>query len=323
MKIAVIDDYSDVFRNCTCYARLKDHEVVIFHDIVKDLDVLAGRLKDADALVLTQSRSKFPRAIIERLPKLRMIAQTGRTTTHLDVAACTEKGIIVATAGADATRAVAELTWALILAALRHIPHEVAQLKQGAWQSTVGTGLNGKTLGLYGFDNACAIVAGVAKAFGMKVICWEGPEPNAKAREAGCESTNRDALFADADVLSLHGTLTKDTRGSIVAADLARMKPTALLVNTDRAQLIADGALVEALKRGRPGHAAVDVYETEPVLGGTHPLLGLPNAVCTPHLGNVEWGVLEKLYSGAMDGLLGFASGKPVNVHNPEVLQKK
>jgi D-3-phosphoglycerate dehydrogenase len=274
-------------------------------------------------VVLTQGRSRFPRSVIEQLPRLRFIAQTGRTTSHLDVAACTERGILVATAGANASPAVAELTWGLIIAALRHLPQEIGRMKQGAWQSTVGTGLQGKTLGLYGFDAVASTVGAVGRAFGMQVLCWEGQEPGGKAREAGFDApASREALFENADVVSLHIALGKETRGSITAADLARMKPTALIVNAMRAPLIADGALVEALKRGRPGHAAVDVYEEEPVVGGNHPLLGLPNAVCSPHLGNVEWGVLEKLYAGAVDGILGFAAGKPVNVINPEALGK-
>ncbi len=323
MKIAVIDDYSDAFRQCACYARLKDHDVVVFRDTVKDPNQLAARLNDADAVVLTQQRSRFPRTVIEQLPKLKLIAQTGRNTSHLDVAACTEKGIIVATAGADASHAVAELTWGLILAALRHIPYEVGQLKQGTWQTTVGTDLHGKTLGIYGFDLVGGIVAGVGRAFGMQVICWEGQESQRKALGAGFAApASRDAFFESADVVSLHIALNQETRGGISAADLARMKPTALLVNAMRAPLIAKGALVEALKRGRPGFAAVDVYEEEPVVGGNHPLLALPNAVCTPHLGNVEQGILEKLYGGAIDGILGFACGKPVNVFNPEVIRK-
>jgi len=323
VKIAVIDDYADAFRQCRSYARLEGHEVTVFRDTEKDPGRLAARLKDAEVVVLTQARSRFPRAVIEQLPRLRMIAQTGRNTSHIDVAACTEKGILIATAGADASHAVAELTWGLILAALRHIPHEVERMKQGEWQNTVGTGLHGKTLGLYGFDLAAGIVGGVGRAFGMQVLCWEGPEPGGKAREAGFDApSSRDALFESADVVSLHIALNKETRGSIIAADLARMKPTALIVNAMRSKLIADGALAETLKRGRPGWAAVDVYDEEPVVAGTLPLLGLPNVVCAPHLGNVEWGVLEKLYAGAVDGILGFAAGKPVNVFKPEAIQK-
>lgn len=323
MKIAVIDDYPDAFRQCPGYERLKSHEVVVFRDTVKG-EQLVSRLENADVAVLTQQRSRFPRAVIERLPALKLIAQTGRNTSHLDVAACTERGIVVCTAGADASHGVAELTWGLILGALRHIPHEVQQLKLGKWQSTMGTGLHGKTLGLYGFDLVAAIVAEVGKAFGMKVVCWDKPEAQARAREAGLGiATNRDEIFAGADVLSLHIALDKDTRGGITDVDLARMKPTSLLVNAMRAPLIAPGALVTALNMGRPRYAAVDVYEQEPVVGADHPLLALPNVICTPHLGNVEQGILNKLYNGAIDNILGFASGKPVNVFNAEALRKQ
>jgi D-3-phosphoglycerate dehydrogenase len=220
--------------------------------------------------------------------------------------------------------ATAELAWGLILAALRHIPHEVQQLKQGVWQTTVGTGLHGKTLGVYALGRIGGIVAQVGKAFGMQVTCWGRDASQAKARAAGYEvPASREVFFERADIVSLHIPLNKDTRGIVTAADLARMKSTALLVNTSRAPIVADGALVDALKKGQPGFAAVDVYENEPVVGGNHPLLKMPNVVCTPHLGYVEQNTYESYYGAAIDGILGFAAGKPVNVLNPEALVKK
>ena len=324
MKIAVIDDYQDAFRKLNCFARLKDHEVVLFHDTEKDPAKLAARLEGAAAVVLTQQRSPFPRALVEKLPAtLQLIAQTGRNTGHIDVAACTEKGIVVAAAGGGTSYATAELAWGLIIASLRSIPHEVGQLKQGVWQTTVGTGLHGKTLGIYALGKIGGCVAQVGKAFGMKVTCWGREASLAKARELGYEvPASREAFFANADVISLHIPLNQETRGIVTAADLARMKPTALIVNTSRAPIIAAGALADALKQGRPGFAAVDVYEEEPVTGGNHPLLKMPNAICTPHLGYVEKSTYESYYGTVIDSILGFASGKPVNVLNPEALTR-
>ena len=329
MRITALDDYPNAIRRLDCFARLGAHEVTVFHDTEKDPAKLAARLKDADVVLLTQQRSPFPRAVIEKLPKLRLIAQTGMLTSHIDVAACTENGIIIAGAWRGTSYSTAELTWALILASLRHIPHEVAQLKQSVWQTTVGTGLREdtgrlrKTLGVYALGKIGGCVAQVGKAFGMKVTCWGREASQAKAREAGYEvPASREAFFEGADIISLHIALNNETRGIVTAADLARMKPTALIVNTSRALIIQEGALVAALKQGRPGFAAVDVYEDEPVVGGNHPLLKMPNVICTPHLGYVVDSTYEYLYGTAIDSILGFASGKPVNVLNPEVLAK-
>ncbi|MCW5603079.1 MAG: D-2-hydroxyacid dehydrogenase family protein [Burkholderiales bacterium] len=324
MKIAVIDDYQDAFRKLKSFPRLKEHEVVVYNDTEKDPVRLAGRLKGADAVVLTQQRSRFPGAVIELLPDLKLISQTGRNAGHIDIAACTGRGIVVSGGGGGKPDTTAEFTWGLILAALRHIPYEVQRLKEGYWQSTVGTGLNGKTLGVYAYGRIGSIVARVGKAFGMNVVCWGREGSTAKAREAGFEvAASREAFFESADVLCLHLPLNKETRGIVAAQDLARMKPTALLVNTSRAPIIAEGALVAALKAGRPGFAAVDVFEDEPVLGGNHPLLKLDNALCTPHLGYVEQATYESYYGVAVDQLLAYAAGKPINVLNPEALEKK
>ena len=324
MKIAVIDDYQDAFRKLACYARLKGHDVAAYHDTEKDPAKLAALLKDAEAVVLTQQRSAFPRAVVERLPKLKLISQTGRNANHIDLEACTEKGIIVSAGGAGNPNPTAELTWALILAALRRIPQEVQRMQAGKWQGSVGIGLAGKTLGVYAYGRIGSLVAGVGKAFGMKVVCWGRDGSTARAREAGFEiAASREAFFENADVICLHLPLNRETRGIVTAQDLARMKPGALIVNTSRAQLIAGGALIASLEQGRPGFAAVDVYEDEPVLGGNHPLLKMDNVVCTPHLGYVEQGTYESYFGAAVDHILAYAEGKPINVLNPEVLEKK
>lgn len=324
MKIAVLDDYQDAFRTLSCFARLAGHEIRVFHDTVKEPEALAARLGDVDAAVLIQQRSALPRAVVERLPDLKLVSQTGRNVGHIDLPACTERGIIVSAGGAGSPNATAELAWGLILAALRHIPQEAERLKSGLWLGSLGTGVAGKTLGVYAFGRIGRIVAEVGRAFGMHVLCWGRAGSTAQAREAGfAGSESRDVFFATADVLSLHIPLNAESRGIVTADDLSRMKPTALLVNTSRAQIIEGGALAAALQKGRPGFAAVDVYEDEPVLGASHPLIGMNNALCTPHLGYVERSTYEALFGVAVDQILAFAAGQPINVMNPEVLGVK
>jgi len=324
MKIAVIDDYQDAFRTLRCYAKLKGHEVLVYNDTEKDPARLAERLKDVDAVILTQARSAFPRALIERLPKLRLISQTGRSTGHIDVDACTEHGVVVSAAGFATPHPTAELTWRLILAALRHIPYEVQRLREGHWQSTLGVCVQGKTLGIYAYGRIGSLVANVGRGFGARVLCWGRDGSLARAKEAGYEvAESRKAFFADSDILSLHLPLNTETRGIVTRADLARMKPTALIVNTSRAGIIAADALVEALKAGRPGFAAVDVFEDEPVLGAAHPLLKMDNVVATPHLGYVERENYELYYGIVIDQILAYAGGDPINVLNPAAVGKK
>jgi D-3-phosphoglycerate dehydrogenase len=257
----------------------------------------------------------MPRGLIEQLPKLKMISQTGRNTAHIDLVACKERGIVVCAGGGGGADATAELAWGLIIAAARHIPAEVQALKEGRWQTSLGTGLAGKTLGVYAFGRIGSIVARVGKAFGMRVVCWGRQGSLAKASEAGFEvAASREAFFANSDVVSLHLPLNKDTQAIVTASDLMLMKPTAILVNTSRAGIIESGALVAALQNGRPGRAAVDVYETEPVLRADHPLLKLSNVVCTPHLGYVEKDIYEGLFTAAIDQVLAFAVGQPINI---------
>lgn len=317
MKIAVIDDYQDAFKRVAAYSKLEGHDVVVYNDTEKDPQKLAERLKDAEAVVLTQQRSPFTRAIIERLPNLKLISQTGRNASHIDVAAATEKGIVISAGGGSSPNPTAELTWAIILAGLRHIPEEVQNMKEGRWQSTVGVGLKDKTLGIYAFGRIGSIVAGVGRAFGMKVVCWGREGSTAKAREAGYEvATTREAFFETADIVSLHLPLNKETRGIVTAEDLGRMKPSAMIVNTSRGPIIAQGALESALKKGRPGMAAIDVYDSEPVIDADYPLLRMKNVICTPHLGYVEERIYESIYAVAIDQILAYAEGKPINVVN-------
>jgi len=324
MKIAVIDDYQNAFKTLKCFSKLSGHEVVVYTDPETDLTKIAERLKDADAVILTQQRTYFPRALIEKLPKLELIGQTGRAATHVDLAACTEKGIIVSAGGAGNPNATAELTWGLILSALRNLPFEVRRFKEGHWQSTLGIGVNGKTLGIYAYGKIGSIVAAAGRAFGAKVACWGREGSTARAKAAGFEvAKSREEFFSNADIVSLHLPLNKDTRGIVTRDDLARMKPSALIVNASRAGLIADGALVEALKSGRPGMAAVDVYEQEPVLNANHPLLKMDNVICTPHLGYVTRESYEEYYAVVVDDIVAFAAGKPSNVLNPEAIGKK
>jgi D-3-phosphoglycerate dehydrogenase / 2-oxoglutarate reductase len=324
MKIAVLDDYQNAFRTLKCSPKLSGHEVVVFTDTETDLGKLAEKLKDADAVVLTQQRSSFPRALIEKLPRLRLIGQTGRAATHVDLDACTERGIVVSAGGLGNSNNTAELTWGLILAALRNIPLEVKRLKEGYWQSTLGTGIRGKTLGIYAYGKIGSVVAAVGKAFAARVVCWGREGSTGRAKAAGFEvAKSREEFFAEADILSLHLPLNKDTRGIVSRDDLARMKPTALIVNVSRAGLIAPGALVEALRAGRPGMAAVDVYEQEPVIGADHPLLKMDNVTCTPHLGYVTREGYEEYYGVVVDDILAFAAGKPQNVLNPGAIAKK
>jgi len=324
MKIAVLDDYQDVFRTLACSARLREHEVVVHHDSVKDPAKLAERLKDADAVILLQQRTPFPREVAQKVSKLKLISQTGRNAGHIDVAACTERGILVCVGGVSPPNATAELTWGLILAALRHIPEEVRRLKEGAWQTTMGTMVAGKTLGVYAYGRIGAVVARVGRAFEMRVVCWGREGSTSRARADGFEvAASREAFFESADVISLHLPLNAETRGIVKYDDLKRMKPSALIVNTSRAPIVEDGALVRALKEGRPGFGAVDVYEDEPVLGGNHPLLKMANVTCTPHLGYVDRETYEKHYAMAIDQVLAFAAGEPINALNPQVLQRK
>lgn len=323
MKIAVLDDYADAFRRTADLSRLAGHDIAIHTEAVNDPEVTIARLRDADAALFIQQRTKLTHAMLDQLPRLRMISQTGAKASHIDVAACTERGIVISAKGGGPASATPELTWGLILSVLRDIPRQAQRMKDGLWLDSAGTTLRGRTLGIYGFGRIGSMVAGYGKAFGMRVFCWGRESTIAKARAAGFEiAASRDALFAESDVLSLHITLNGETRGLITAADLARMRPDAVLINTSRAPIIAAGALEAALKAGHPGRAAVDVYEDEPVLGASHPLLHMPNVLCTPHLGYSTEESYAALFGHAIDHFLAFAAGHPINVLNPEALRR-
>lgn len=315
MRVAVIDDYQDAFRSLDCFGKIAGHDVAVFHEAARSQGALVDMLKDADAVILTQQRTAMPRAVLEQLPKLKLISQTGRNTAHIDVAACKERGIVISAGGSGGPNATAELAWGLIMSAARHIPAEVQALKEGRWQTTLGTGLAGKVLGVYAYGRIGSIVAQVGKAFGMTIVCWgrEGSLTRAQA-DGLVAATSRESFFSEADVVSLHLPLNEHTRGIVTAADLGRMKTSAILINTSRAGIIETGALEAALKDGRPGRAGIDVYESEPVLGAAHPLLALENAVCTPHIGYVEKATYETLFSAAIDQILAFEKGQPINV---------
>jgi len=303
MNIVIPDDYQDVVRGLDAFAKLAGHDVTIYNDTVTDLDELARRFEHADALVLIRERTQITDALLARLPRLKVIAQTGRGTTHIDVDAAARRGIRITT-GSGSPIAPAELTWALIMAAMRHIPDEVAGLRQGHWQSTpLGRVLRGRTLGIYGYGKIGAMIAGYGRAFGMRVMPFGRDGSLARASADGyVTATSREQLFAEADVLSLHLKLSKETHGIVTLDDLSRMKPDALLVNTARAELIAPDALLTALRAGRPGFAAIDVFEHEPAIND--PLLALPNVVATPHLGYVEKDSYELYFSEAFDSLI-------------------
>jgi D-3-phosphoglycerate dehydrogenase / 2-oxoglutarate reductase len=326
MHITILDDYQDVVRGLSCFSKLAGHTVTIWNDHVTDTDVLAERLKDTEALVPIRERTPLRAPLLARLPKLRIISQRS-VYPHIDVEACTRQGVILSSnmGHGQPSYSTAELTWGLVLAAMRRLPQDVAALKSGRWQTTaLGQRLRGRTLGIYGYGRIGAVVAGYGKAFGMNVLIWAREPSLAKASADGYRTArSRAALFEESDVLSLHLRLIDATRGIVKAADLARMKPTALIVNTSRAGLIEPGALVAALKAGRPGMAAVDVYEEEPVLNAAHPLLPLDNCVCTPHLGYVERDSYEELFGDSFDQILAYLAGRPIHVINPEVLEKE
>ena len=325
MKIAILDDYQDAARTLDAYSKLAGHDVVAITGHVRDPEELARRLDGVQALVLIQQRLPLTRAIVERLPAtLKIVSQTGSWTGHIDVAACTERGIAVGAAGHTNYHAPAELAWALILASLRHLPKEVNTLRAGGWQSTLGLEVHGRTLGIYAYGNIGSIVAAVGRAFGMRVICWGREGSTARARAAGYEvAASREEFYETADIVSLHMPLRPSSRGIVTAHDLARMKPTALFVNVSRGPLVGDHVLAEALTKGRPGRAAVDVYDEEPIFDAANPLVGLDNCLCTPHIGFVERDTYELYLGGAFDRILAFAAGKPVDIVNPEVLHPR
>ena len=325
MNISILDDYHDTLRSLPCFSVLAGHDVTIWNDHVQDVDTLAHRLRHTEALVLIRERTRIDAPLLERLPQLRLISQRS-VYPHIDIAACTRLGVIVSSSQhADTpSYAAAELTFALILAAMRRIPQQMNALRAGEWQTGVGNTIRGKTLGIYGYGRIGSVVAGFGKAFGLDVQVWARDASRARARDDGYSvASSKAAFFETSDIVSLHMRLVDATRGVVTFDDLARMKPTALLVNTSRAQLIAAGALVAALRNGRPGMAAVDVYEEEPLRDPAHPLLRMENVVCTPHIGYVTREEYEIQFRDIFDQIVAYAGGKPINVVNPDVLGGK
>ena len=322
MKISILDDYFDTLSTLPCFAMLDGHEVTVWNDHVQDADLLAARLAEAEVLVLFRERTKILAPLLERLPHLRLISQRS-VYPHIDIEACTRHGVVVSSSQHPGTPcyAAAELTWALALATTRQLPQQMAALQAGRWQMGVGSTLGGKTLGIYGYGRIGAAVAGYGRAFGMRVVIWSGPDSRARAVADGYEvAASREDFFASTDVLSLHVRLYPATRGMVTAEDLARMKPTAILINTSRAGLIAPGALVDALRAGRPGAAGVDVFETEPLTDVNDPLLTLPNVVATPHIGYVTRDEYELQFQEIFGQIQAYVAGRPENVVNPAVL---
>jgi D-3-phosphoglycerate dehydrogenase / 2-oxoglutarate reductase len=325
MKVSVLDDYHDTLRTLDCFTKLSGHDVEVWNDHVQDVDALAERLRDTEALVLIRERTEIRAPLLRRLPKLQLISQRS-VYPHIDVDTCTELGVVVSSSMHAGTPsfAAAELTWALVLAAMRQLPQQVAALKAGRWQIGVGHTLREKTLGVYGYGRIGRTVAGYGEAFGMNVWVWARSSSRERAQSDGYTvAPSKEAFFSACDVLSLHMRLVDATRGIVTKDDLARMKPTALLVNTSRAPLIEPGALVAGLKSGRPGMAAVDVYEEEPLLDARHPLLTMDNVVCTPHIGYVTRDEYEVQFSDVFDQIVAYAAGAPINVVNPAVLESR
>jgi D-3-phosphoglycerate dehydrogenase / 2-oxoglutarate reductase len=332
MNIVILDDYQDAVRKLACASKLEPFNAKVYTNTVKGMGQLAVRLKDADVIVLIRERTHLTRALIEKLPKLKLIVQTGRAGSHIDVQACTERGIAVAE-GTGSPVAPAEMTWALIMAAMRRLPHYIANLKHGVWQQSglkaasmppnfgLGTVLKGKTLGIWGYGKIGQLVAGYGTAFGMKVMVWGRDASREKAVMDGYLAANsQEDFFSQCDVITLHLRLNEATHGIVKLDDLARMKTTALMVNTSRAELIESDALISALNRGRPGMAAIDVFENEPILQG-HALLRLENCICTPHIGYVEQDSFELYFGAAFDNVVNFIKGTPTHIVNPGALQ--
>lgn len=332
MNIVILDDYQDAVRKLRCAAKLDDYSAKVYTNTVKGLGQLAVRLRDADAIVLIRERTHISRQLIEKLPRLKLISQTGKVGKHIDVDACTERGIAVVE-GVGSPVAPAELTWALVMAAMRRLPQYISHLKHGAWQQSglkssampanfgLGSVLRGKTLGIWGYGKIGQLIAGYGRVFGMQVMVWGSETSRDRARTDGLlAAESREAFFEQADVLTLHLRLNEQTSGIVTLEDLSRMKPTSLLVNTSRAELVQPDALVAALNRGRPGMAAIDVFESEPILQG-HALLRLENCICTPHIGYVEQDSYELYFGAAFDNVVNFIRGTPTNLVNPQALQ--
>ena len=324
MRVVIPDDYQDMVEHLACFGLLRGHEVTRYREPAVDFDQLVARLEPAEVIVAIRERVTFSRALIERLPNLRLIALVGRNATSIDYAACAQRGVMVATGKSNSPVSPAELTVALIMASRRNIVVEAERMRRGEWPATLSHRLRGSTLGIFGLGNIGTLVAEAGAGLGMKVLVWGQETSAARARDRGYDVADSKArFFGEADVLSLHVRLRPETRGIVGHDDLARMKPTALLVNTSRAELIQPGALLAALRAGRPGYAAVDVYEQEPVVNGDHPFLSMPNVVCTPHLGWAEWDNFELYFREAFEQIVAYAKGTPLRLANAGVVPRQ
>jgi D-3-phosphoglycerate dehydrogenase len=324
LKIAIPDDYQDIVHRLDCFSRISGHEIARYREPAADFDQLIGRLGDAEIIVAIRERVEFSRGLIERLPKLRLIALVGRHSSAIDYVACTEHGVQVATGRSNSPASPAELTVALILAARRNIALEAARMQRGELPCTLSHRLRGTTLGIFGLGTIAGLVAEAGRGLGMQVLAWGRAGSAERARQAGyAMAASQAELFERSDVLSLHLRLRPETRGIVGPDDLARMRPSALIVNTARAELIQPGALLAAVRNGRPGFAAVDVYEQEPILNGDHPLLAMPNVLCTPHLGWAEWDNFELYFSEAFEQIEAYAAGAALRLANPEVVPRR
>ena len=324
MKITIPDDYHGLVPRLDCYGKLAGHDIKVLNDVAPSFETLVEKLRDAEIIVAIRERTEFTRALIEQLPKLKLIAQTGRSAQAIDLKACTDHGIAVCAGSHASPYTVAEHTWALIFASVRRIAEDAALMREGKWRNWFSTSLRGKTLGVYGLGKIGEPIAAASAAFGMRVLCYAREATAARAKALGYEAAaSKTEFFAQSDILSVNLRMLEATRGIITADDLALMKPTALIVNTARAELFAPGALVEALKKGRPGFAATDVYENEPVQHGDHPLLKMPNAICTPHSAWLEPTTYELYFGEAFEQVAAYAAGKPVKLLNPDVVLRK
>ena len=324
MKIVIPDDYQNMVDQLPSYRLIAHHDVTRYREPARDLDQLVERLKDADVVVSIRERVEFSRALLERLPKLKLIALVGRNSHMIDFPACTELGIPVATGKSNSPTAPAELTVALIVAARRNVALEAERMKKGEWPCTLSHRLRGSVLGIYGLGHIGQLVAEAGKGLGMKILVLGQKSSAEKAKELGYEvAASKADFFERSDVLSLHVRLRPETTGLVGPDDLARMKPTALLVNTGRAELIQPGALLEALKKGRPGYAAVDVYEKEPIVNGDHPFLKMSNVLCTPHLGWAEWDNFELYFREMFEQIVAYEKGEPLRLANPQVAPRR
>ncbi len=318
MKIVIPDDYQDMVDRLECFALIRQHDVVRYREPARDLSELVTRLADAEVVVAIRERVEFSRALLARLPKLKLIALVGRNSRTIDFAACTELGIPVATGTSNSPVAPAELALALILASRRNVAIEAERMKHGEWPCTLSHRLRGSTLGIFGLGAIGQLVAEGGRGLGMEILVWGRKSSLERAAAAGyARAASKEALFERSDVLSLHVRLTRDTHGIVGGDDLDCMKPTALIVNTARAELIAPDALLAALRKGRPGYAAVDVYEHEPVT--EHPFLSMPNVLCTPHLGWAEWGNFELYFRETFEQIVAYEQRLPLRLANPQV----